>query len=217
MSEDTPWQRNHLEGNASMIKHQLLRRGIRDSLVLKAMRATPRHLFIPIDMRQHAYADRAVDIGEGQTISQPYIVAFILEQLQLKSTDKILEIGTGSGYQAAVAALIAGFVYSVEINARLAFSAKSTLEELRYHNISVRRGNGHEGWEEHSPYDAIMVSAGAEDIPEKLVNQLKPGGRMILPLGPHHSVRQLVLIRNREGNMETNVLLPVRFVPLKKY
>ncbi len=216
MTEETDWQETHPEAVDFMIEHHLLRRGIRDTGVLTAMRTIPRHLFLPVESRRDAYADMAVAIGEGQTISQPYIVAFILEQLALKSTDVILEIGTGSGYQAAVAAEIADLVYSVEIRERLALSAKKTFETLGYNNIFVRSGDGYEGWEEFSPYDAIMVTAGTEEIPQTLVDQLKPGGRMILPLGPHDSVRQLVLIHKGDGILQRSNLLPVRFVPMKK-
>lgn len=198
-----------------MVRGQLVNRGIRNARVLDAMRQVPRHEFVPESLRQNAYDDRPLPIGEGQTISQPYIVAAMLEHLALQPTDRVLEIGTGSGYVTALLSLLCAEVYSVERHAQLALSAKTTLQRLGYFDskIEVKVGDGRLGWLEHVPYDAVMVSAATSNMPQALFEQLREGGRMLLPLGPPSSQR-LQLISKVAGQPETRILEGCRFVPL---
>ncbi|RJX29761.1 MAG: protein-L-isoaspartate(D-aspartate) O-methyltransferase [Desulfurivibrio sp.] len=197
-----------------MVEEQIEALGVRDRLTLQAMRAVPRHLYVPGDFREHAYADGPLPIGYGQTISQPYIVAFMTETIRPQSDFRVLEIGTGSGYQAAVLAEIVAEVLTIEIVPELARSAASRLKEQGYANVQTRLGDGFDGWPEKAPFDAIVVTAAAEFIPPPLLDQLKEGGRMIIPVGSPFFLQTLVLVEKREGKITTQSLLPVRFVPL---
>ena len=195
-----------------MVKTQIESRGVKDPLVLKAMRQVPRHLFVPKTYQEEAYADEPLPIGEGQTISQPYIVALMTELLGLKGEEKVLEIGTGSGYQAAILAEIAKEVYSIEIICLLAEKAESTLKELGYKNITVKCGDGYQGWKEHSLFDGIIVTAAPDHIPQPLVDQLKIGGRLVIPVG--ELFQELILVTKTEKGIKKENVIPVRFVPM---
>jgi len=195
-----------------MVEQQLIPRDIIDRDVLQAMRAVPRHLFVPETYRDQAYHDGPLPIAEGQTISQPYIVAIMTELLQIDSTSKVLEIGTGSGYQAAVLAEISDSVYSIEIITKLARRADSLLDSLGYIAVQVRAGDGYKGWPEAAPFDAIIVTAAAPRIPQPLVDQLKPGGRMVIPVGEFS--QELMLITRDEDEVIKKNIIPVRFVPM---
>ena len=199
-----------------MVEDQLIPRGIDDAATLAAMRKVPRHKFVPEDQMPYAYVDGPLAIGEGQTISQPFIVAYMTQCLNLKKDSKVLEIGTGSGYQAAILAEITDKVYSVEIVAKLGAKARDILKDLGYTNINLKIGDGYNGWEEYAPFDAIIVTAGAEEIPKPLVEQLAIGGRMIIPVGPHKGTRQLIQIDKTKSRIKKKNLLPVRFVPLTR-
>jgi protein-L-isoaspartate(D-aspartate) O-methyltransferase len=200
---------------ARMVHEQIAARGIEDQAVLGAMLAVPRHLFVPEAHRDRAYGDHPLPIGHGQTISQPYIVAFMTELLGLEPGDRVLEVGTGSGYQAAVASMLADSVFSVEIVPELAASAATRLDRLGYRDVRVRSADGYFGWEEHAPYDAILVTAAAGHVPPPLVQQLVPGGRMAIPVGGPFQVQNLVLVEKAaDGTVMTRSLLPVQFVPL---
>jgi protein-L-isoaspartate(D-aspartate) O-methyltransferase len=196
-----------------MVRTQLAERGIRDTHVLDAMRYVPRHEFLPELLRQDAYADRPLPIGEAQTISQAYIVAAMLEHLALQATERVLEIGTGSGYVTALLSLLCAEVYSVERHAQLAASAKNALHRLGYRNLRLKIGDGSRGWAEYAPFDAILVSAATSDMPPALFAQLRESGRMIVPVGPSSS-QTLQLIRKTGGEPEVNILEGCRFVPL---
>ena len=197
-----------------MVKTQLKSRDIRSKVVLDAMRAVPRHLFVPSDIQTFAYQDSPLSIGLNQTISQPYIVAFMTEQLNPVSGMKILEIGTGSGYQAAILAFIGCEVYTIELLEELAERAKKVLSELKINNIQAKCGNGYEGWAEHAPFDAIIVTAAPDKIPEALIEQLKDGGKMIIPVGHVQAVQSLKLITKKGKKITEKDLFPVRFVPM---
>lgn len=195
-----------------MVVEQIESRGVHNKLVLDAMRKVPRHLFIPSAYIDLAYDDAPLPIGEDQTISQPYIVALMTELLGLKGGEKVLEIGTGSGYQAAILAGIAKEVYTIEIIPSLAGSAKERLEKMGYKNITVRCGDGYIGWEEHAPFDGIIVTAAPVQIPQPLIDQLAIGGRLVIPVGDYF--QELVLVtKTKEGIKKQNVT-PVRFVPM---
>jgi|SRR6267154_4190828 len=196
-----------------MVRTQLADRGIHDVRVLNAMRQVPRHEFVPEAFQQGAYGDHPLPIGEGQTISQPYIVAAMLEHLTLQETDRVLEIGTGSGYVTALLSLLCSEVYSVERHAQLAASAEDTLQRLGDRNVKIKVGDGNQGWAEYAPFDAILVSAAAAEMPPMLFAQLREGGRMILPIGPPSS-QELQLIRKVGGRPEIRTLEGCRFVPL---
>ena len=198
----------------NMVETQLKTRNIKSEAVLDAMASVPRHLFVSKDLENHAYNDSPLSIGLGQTISQPYIVAFMTEQLEPCPGMKILEIGTGSGYQAAILAYLGSEVYTIEFLEELATEAKKTLSGFNYNNVKVKHGNGYLGWPEEAPFDAIIVTAAPEKIPEKLIEQLIDGGKMILPVGPVHSAQILKLIIKRQNRIFENDLLPVRFVPM---
>ncbi len=195
-----------------MVHVQIVERGVSDPKVLGVMKVVPRHLFVSPESRKYAYEDYPLSIGYDQTISQPYIVAFMTEAAGLKSGDKVLEIGTGSGYQAAVLAELVREVYTIEIVKPLADSARERLAALGYQNIFVKHGDGFEGWEEHGPFDAIIVTAAPLDVPPRLLQQLKVGGRMVIPVGG--SYQELVLITKRPEGIEKKTLIPVRFVPM---
>jgi len=191
--------------------------GVRDSATLAAMRAVPRHQFVPRQDWPHAYEDRPLPIGEGQTISQPFVVAFMTEAARARPGMKVLEIGTGSGYQAAVLAEIGCRVYTIEIIRSLADSARSRLERLGYRGIDVRHGDGYQGWPQVAPFDAILLTAAPDRMPAALVEQLAPGGRIVAPIGAEGEVQSLVLAeKDRAGRVTTRHLLPVRFVPMRK-
>ncbi len=195
-----------------MVETQIARRGIADSAVLAALNAVERHRFVPDRHLGYAYADEPLPIGEGQTISQPYIVAYMTQALGLEKSDRVLEIGTGSGYQAAVLAEIVDSVFTIEIIESLAERAESTLAALGYTNVFVRSGDGYRGWPEHAPYDGIIVTAAPDHVPQPLVDQLAPGGRMVIPIGIE-SQEILIIERTPEG-VVTDTTLPVRFVPM---
>ena len=197
-----------------MVAEQLVSRGISSKAVLDAMRIVPRHLFVPEDIQNVAYSDSPLPIGLAQTISQPYIVAFMTEQINPEPGMKILEIGTGSGYQAAVLAQIGCEIYSIELLDELAERAKAVIGNLNYDNVTVKCGNGYLGWPEKAPFDAIIVTAAPENIPEKLVEQLKDGGTMVVPVGPVNAVQSLKIIMKKENRVMEKDLLPVRFVPM---
>jgi len=196
----------------TMIEKQIKARGIQDTQVLQAFSDVPRHRFVPPAMREYAYNDRPVPIGQDQTISQPYIVALMTEALKLKGDERVLEIGTGSGYQAAILSRIVKHVYTIEIIASLAERAGRLFETLEYKNITTRHGDGFIGWEEEAPFDAIIITAAPPHIPEFWIDQLKEGGRMILPVGELY--QELVLIEKKVGQVERKRLIPVRFVPM---
>lgn len=197
-----------------MTAGQLEARNIQSPAVLDAMRAVPRHLFVPDDMRNHAYDDSPLPIGLGQTISQPYIVAFMTEQLQPARGMKILEVGTGSGYQAAILAFLGCDVYTIELHEELAARAKKVFAALGLSGIRVKHGTGYSGWPEPSPFDAIIVTAAPGYVPKALVSQLKDGGRMIIPVGQTNSVQSLKRVTKKGEKIIEKDLLPVRFVPM---
>jgi protein-L-isoaspartate(D-aspartate) O-methyltransferase len=187
---------------------------ITDKRVIAAMLATPRHRFVPEELQAQAYEDRPLPIGHDQTISQPSLVAFMTQELKPQRTDRVLEIGTGSGYQAAVLSQLVAEVYSIEIVEPLAELAAKTLKELSFKNVHTRAGNGWPGWPEEAPFDAIIVTCAPDAIPPALVEQLREGGRMIIPVGPENHVQELYLLEKRSGKIEQRSILPVRFVPM---
>jgi protein-L-isoaspartate(D-aspartate) O-methyltransferase len=197
-----------------MVSEQLRSRNIRSEAVLLAMRSVPRHLFVPENLQKRAYDDSPLPIGFGQTISQPYIVAYMSEQLQPRGGMKILEIGTGSGYQSAILSYLGCEVYTIELLEELAARAEEIFKKLNLSNVKIKRANGYSGWQEEAPFDAVIITAAPEKIPEKLVEQLAEGGKMILPVGPVNSVQFLKLITKQGGNVIERELLPVRFVPM---
>jgi len=197
-----------------MIEHDIKGRGIKDEKVLNAMGKIPRHLFVDKSLRNRAYADHPLPIGEGQTISQPYVVALMTEALKLKQTDKVIEIGTGSGYQAAVLAEIVKEVYTIEIRKPLADMATKRLKDLGYHNVKVKYADGYFGWKEYAPFDAIIITASANHIPPPLIKQLKEGGRLILPLGSTLYYQTLTLVIKRKGDLDVEQMGAVSFVPM---
>lgn len=199
-----------------MVKTQIRARGITYQPTLDAMLTVPRHLFVPDYLINRAYSDGPLPIGYGQTISQPYIVAYMTSVLKPEKTDKILEIGTGSGYQAAVLAEIADSVFTVEIVPELAARAEKLLKQLGYDNVWVKSGDGYFGWEEHAPYDKIIVTAAPEEVPQPLIDQLKEGGKMIIPVGGVYSYQYLILLEKKKGKVIEKTMLPVRFVPFTR-
>lgn len=204
---------DYQEKRAEMVRNQISSRGVTDANVLGAMLKVERHLFVPPAYRPEAYEDYPLPVGEGQTISQPYIVAFMTEALELKKGDKVLEIGTGSGYQAAILAEICDSVFTIEIFQSLGLSAAKILAELGYTNIFVRIGDGYQGWEEHAPYNAIIVTCSPTHVPEMLEAQLAEGGRMIIPVGGTYT-QELILLEKKNGRLQKKNVLPVRFVPM---
>jgi protein-L-isoaspartate(D-aspartate) O-methyltransferase len=200
----------------AMVREQLAARGIRDSRVLDAMRAVPRHRFVPESQRAAAYADRPLPIGRGQTISQPYVVAFMAEALQLRGGERVLEVGSGSGYAAAVLGRLAAEVHGIELERELHERSVAALRGLGVANVHLRAGDGFAGWPEEAPFDAIVLSCAAESIPEPLWAQLADGGRLVYPRGAADEVQELVVVtKTREGPRERR-LAPVRFVPLRR-
>jgi len=200
-----------------MVAEQIAGRGIIDPRVLSAMREVPRHLFVAERDRADAYIDAPLGIEHGQTISQPYIVALMTELSRPRPTDRVLEIGTGSGYQAAVLSRLVDQVFSVELIAALADTARERLVKLGYRNVTVRQGDGYLGWPDHAPFDIIIVTAAPDDIPPALVSQLRPGGRLVIPVGPVGGVQDLVVIeKDAAGLIAKRSVIPVRFVPMVK-
>jgi len=198
-----------------MVKNQVEARGVKDPSVLRAMREVPREEFLSEPYKKFAYEDSALPIGEGQTISQPYIVALMTEALRIQEKDRVLEIGTGSGYQAAVLAKIAKEVYTIEILEPLYRRATETLKRLGYDNVLTKLGDGYLGWEEHAPFDAIIVTCAVDHVPKPLERQLKAGGRLVIPLGSEASYQNLVLLTKLpDGSLMQETLVPVAFVPM---
>jgi protein-L-isoaspartate(D-aspartate) O-methyltransferase len=197
----------------TMVQEQLVSRGIKDGRVLAAMAKVRREEFVPPESRTTSYEDGPLPIGYSQTISQPYIVAFMTEQLQLKSNDRVLEIGTGSGYQAAILGELVAEVYTIEIVEPLAKAAEATLQRLNYKNVHVKIGDGYSGWPENAPFDAIIVTCAPKKIPQPLIDQLKESGRMIIPVGDRFA-QELHLLEKKNGQLKESVTLPVRFVPM---
>jgi len=195
-----------------MVETQIKARGVADGKVIEAMGKVPRHLFVPENMRSYAYGDEPLPIGEGQTISQPYIVAYMTEVLELRGEERVLEVGTGSGYQTAILATLAKEVYTVEIVSALSFRAQEILKRLDYSNIFFKIGDGTSGWKEYAPYDAIIVTAAPASVPQALEDQLTVNGKMIIPVG--YEFQELVLVIREKGKIQKRNLLPVRFVPL---
>ena len=196
-----------------MVKEQIIERGVADEPVLAAMRKVPREEFVPENLRAESYEDHPLPIGYAQTISQPYIVAFMTEQLRPRAEDRVLEIGTGSGYQAAILAELVKEVYSIEIVEPLARTGEATLARLGYKNVHVKAGDGYKGWPEHAPFDAVIVTCAPDHVPQPLVDQLKEGGRMMIPVGPQ-GMQELYLLEKTAGKMERKSVTPVRFVPM---
>ena len=195
-----------------MVDEQIRARGVQDSSVLRAMRKVPRHMFVPEQLRRHAYSDRPLPIGLEQTISQPAIVAYMTQMAEVSKKDKVLEIGTGSGYQAAVLGELAREVYTIEIIPELAEGARQVLAELGYKNVHVRTGNGYLGWPEQAPFDAIVVTAAPDEIPQALVDQLAVGGRMVIPVGTTY--QEMVIVEKTSKGVTKKRTIPVRFVPM---
>ncbi len=195
-----------------MVEEQIIARGIKNEKLIEAMREVPRHEFVPDNWKEYSYSDGPLPIGEGQTISQPYIVAIMTELLDIGEGDKILEIGTGSGYQAAVLSKMGCMVYTVEIIEQLTENAKKVIERLGYSNVHFKVGDGYEGWQENSPYDAIVVTASPPEIPQPLLDQLKTGGKLVLPVGHDH--QELELITKTESGPDIKDIIPVAFVPM---
>lgn len=203
------------EKRTTMVAEQIIARGVDDPHVLEAMRAVARHEFVPAQAVPFAYADRPLPIGYEQTISQPYIVALMSERLRLHAGEKVLEIGTGSGYQTAILAQMGCDVYSIEIIPELAHQARETLDRLGYTQVHVRAGDGYVGWKEEAPFDAIIITAAAPHIPEPLIDQLRVGGRMIVPVTVEGGYQMLrLLAKSEEGTIKEEDIIPVRFVPL---
>lgn len=199
----------------AMVDRQLRARGIDDPRTLKAMAKVPREKFVPNELTARAYEDNPLPIGFGQTISQPYIVAFMTQELKPKPTDRVLEIGTGSGYQAAVLSEMVAQVYTIEIVRPLAQRAAVVLQALGYKNVLVKGGDGYKGWPEHAPFDSIIVTAAPDHVPQPLIDQLKEGGRLIIPVGKTHAQR-LYTYEKRGGRLKETAVIPVRFVPLTR-
>ena len=196
-----------------MVQRQLVTRGIKDQRVLAAMAKVPREEFVTTESRAASYEDGPLPIGYAQTISQPYMVAFMTEQLRLKPSDRVLEVGTGSGYQAAILADLVSEVYSIEIIEPLAKNAETTLQRLGYKNVHLKIGNGYKGWPETAPFDAIIVTCAPDKVPQPLVDQLKDDGRMVIPVGDRFA-QQLYLLEKKNGQLKQSATLPVRFVPM---
>jgi protein-L-isoaspartate(D-aspartate) O-methyltransferase len=207
-----PPAEGYAQQREAMVREQIEERGVRDARVLAALRAVPRHEFMPESQRAYAYSDRPLPIGSGQTISQPYIVAYMTEQLALADGARVLEVGTGSGYQAAVLAELGAEVYSIEIVPELAERARRDLARLGYARVHVRAGDGYQGWPEAAPFDAIIVTAAPERVPQPLLDQLALGGRMIVPVGDAY--QELVLYTREAAGIREESLIPVRFVPM---
>ena len=209
MAEDPYPQKRH-----AMIENDIKGRGIKDKKVIEVMGRVPRHLFVDRSLRDKAYGDYPLPIGEGQTISQPYVVALMTEALKLRPTDRVLEIGTGSGYQAAVLAEIVKEVYTIEIRKSIADNAAQRLKDLGYRNVKVKYADGYSGWQEYAPFDAIIITASVNHIPPPLIKQLKESGRLILPLGSTVYYQTLTLVTKKRDNLGVEQMGPVAFVPM---
>ncbi|PCH67157.1 MAG: protein-L-isoaspartate O-methyltransferase [Bacteroidetes bacterium] len=209
VKSDDAWKKRARE----MVNTQIIARNVNDKRVIEVMMNIPRHLFVPDNMQNHAYKDGPLPIGEEQTISQPYIVALMTELLQLKGHEKVLEIGTGSGYQAAVLSHLVDTCYSIELIKNLADRASKLLNELKMHNVIVKCGDGYQGWPAHAPFDRIIVTAAPEVIPPKLIEQLKLGGRMVIPVGKYYQ-ELMVITKDDNGKIIKESITPVRFVPM---
>jgi protein-L-isoaspartate(D-aspartate) O-methyltransferase len=197
-----------------MVREQIEARGVKNPAVLRALRATPRHLFVPEDLRAHAHEDRPLPIGYGQTISQPYIVALMTELLEPRPTHRVLEIGTGCGYQAAVLAGLVKELYSIEIVPELAREAAARLRPLGYANVTVLAGDGYRGWPEHAPFDRILLTAAPPKVPQALLDQLAPGGKLVAPEGAGDDQHLVIFEKRPDGKLSRRVSIPVRFVPM---
>jgi protein-L-isoaspartate(D-aspartate) O-methyltransferase len=204
----------HSRSREGMVKNQLMAGGITDPQVLQAMSEVTRHEFVPNAVRPFAYVNGPLPIGHGQTISQPFIVAYMTQSLELTKEDRVLEVGTGSGYQAAILGKLCKEVYTIEIVPELAQSSQQLLTRLGFENVHVKEGDGYLGWPDKAPFDAIIVTCAPDHVPEPLVNQLKEGGRLIIPIGEEGTIQQLVLLRKREGKVLRENKLDVRFVPM---
>ena len=204
------------ERRLEMVESQIRQRGVTDTRVLDAMRTVPRERFVPVDAVSRAHDDTPLAIGNGQTISQPYIVAYMTEALGVRPTDRVLEIGTGSGYQAAVLGLLAREVYTVEIVPVLARGAATVLRDLGYANVHVREGDGYAGWAEHAPFDRIMVTAAPDEIPQPLIEQLAPGGRLVIPVGSQGDTQWMTILEKTAAGVAERKTIPVQFVPFTR-
>jgi protein-L-isoaspartate(D-aspartate) O-methyltransferase len=204
------------ERRLEMVESQIRQRGVTDARVLDAMRTVPRERFVPVDAASRAYDDTPLSIGSGQTISQPYIVAYMTEALGIRPTDRVLEIGTGSGYQAAVLGRLARDVYTVEIVPVLAAGAATVLRDLGYKNVHVREGDGYAGWPEHAPFDRIMVTAAPDEIPQPLIEQLAPGGRLVIPVGSQGDTQWMTILEKTASGVTERKTIPVQFVPFTR-
>ena len=211
-----PQSDEYITARNGMVKYQISQRGITDSEVLKAMRKIPRHLFVPPEYQSEAYGDYPLPIGYGQTISQPYVVAYMTSVTKPDRKKKALEIGTGSGYQAAVLAETTDSVYTIEIVPELAALSNARLKQLGYNNIIGKYGDGYNGWPEHAPFDIIIVTAAAEEIPGPLIDQLAESGRLVIPVGGPGEIQDLILVVKRHGKPEKKLLTVVRFVPFRR-
>jgi protein-L-isoaspartate(D-aspartate) O-methyltransferase len=212
-----PQQDSFVAARTAMVSRQIAGRGVRDPRVLAAMREVPRHLFVPPDLQSSAYDDRPLSIGHGQTISQPYIVALMTEIVRPQAGDRALEVGTGSGYQAAVLSGLVARVYSIEIVEPLAREAERRLKSLGYANVTVRTGDGYAGWPDMAPFDRIVVTAAPDHVPQPLVDQLRPGGRLVIPVGSIFEGQELQLLeKDNAGRVRTERIAPVAFVPLRR-
>jgi protein-L-isoaspartate(D-aspartate) O-methyltransferase len=201
---------------AAMVEQQIRARDVDDARVLDAMRSVPRHRFVPADLAQFAYDDRPLPIGHGQTISQPYIVAYMSDLLEVRPTHRVLEIGTGSGYQAAVLGKLANEVYTIEIVPVLAREAAETLKELGFTNVRVREGDGYAGWPDRAPFDRIIVTAAPQEIPQPLIDQLAPGGRLVIPVGQQHDTQWMTVVEKTANGVVQRKTIPVAFVPFTR-
>jgi protein-L-isoaspartate(D-aspartate) O-methyltransferase len=209
------WAPDQYQGRREvMVREQIEARGVRDADVLRVMRAVPRHEFVTATARDSAYQDRPLSIGYGATISQPYIVAIMTDLLDIQKRHTVLEIGTGSGYQAAILSLLAKQVYSIEIVPELATEASQRLQRLGYETVEVRQGDGYQGWPDQAPFDRIILTAAPPSIPDALVRQLKPGGLMVAPIGPTADQELVVLEKGRDGKIRRRSVIPVMFVPM---
>jgi protein-L-isoaspartate(D-aspartate) O-methyltransferase len=204
------------ERRLAMVEQQIRARGVDDARVLEAMRSVPRHRFVPADLAAAAYDDRPLAIGHGQTISQPYIVAYMSELLAVAPHHRVLEIGTGSGYQAAVLAMLAKEVYTIEIVPELARDAARTLNELGIANVQVREGDGYAGWPDHAPFDRIMATAAPEKIPQPLIDQLAAGGRLVIPVGEQYDTQWMTIVEKTPAGVVQRTTIPVAFVPFTR-